>query len=401
MTERLYYKNPYEFAFQANVLDTIEEDGRLGVVLDRTCFYPEGGGQPSDRGWLGEAEVTDVQIRNNRIVHFISKPLTKGPIEGNVDRERRLDFMQQHTGQHILSQCLERIGNYKTASVHFGDSYTTVETDSENVAEKDLQLAEEMANEVINRNVPVKIVWVNPEQVSQYNIRKPPPDVEKVRIVEIENFDFSACGGTHVSRTGEVGLLKIIGTEKIRGHLRLRAKIGRRALQDYGQKTVLVQQLLQALTCGEDEIIQRVMDLQSQIKEKQRELAKVQSDFMANQVKISLMNASDHRGVKLVHQVFDETDSNMLKTFVAEATSIPGTVAAAIGAKDTQVRWVIGHSAGERINLLPIVKPLLSLIEGKGGGKENLMQGGGSYAGGVTEFIDQVEMKIKTELNNE
>ena len=221
MTEALYYKNAYQFQFQAKVIKRVEIKDKGGVVLDQTCFYPEGGGQPADRGNLNGIRVSDVRKIDGEIIHFMDQPLPSDQVEGIVNQEWRLEYMQQHTGQHILSQALLKVGKCQTVSVHFGDSYTAIETNKEKISDQILNDVEKLANEIINENVPVNLLWVDPAEVDRYHIRRPPPDVSKVRIVQIENFDAAACGGLHISRTGEVGLVKVIGKEKIRGHTRV------------------------------------------------------------------------------------------------------------------------------------------------------------------------------------
>ena len=276
MAEPLYYQDAYQFLFQANVIKRIETEGKLGIILDQTCFYPEGGGQPSDQGELNDIRVTEVRKISDEIIHFVNKALVSDVVQGRVDRERRLDYMQQHTGQHILSQSLLKVGNCNTVSVHFGDSYTAIETDSENISDETLKEVEKCANEIINQNIPVNLLWVDPEEVEQYHIRRPPPNVSKVRIVKIADFDAAACGGLHVSRTGEVGLIKITGQEKIRGRTRIHAKIGDRAFEDYAKKTELLRELGILLTCGEDVMVRRIHELSEQLKHAQREISKHQ-----------------------------------------------------------------------------------------------------------------------------
>ncbi len=402
MTEKLYYRNAYTFDFTANVISSSSENGKNVVILDRTCFYPEGGGQPADQGLLNEAEVLDVQLKDGEVLHYVSAPLSSGAaVSGKIDAERRFDYMQQHTGQHILSRSLLQSGGYQTVSVHFGTDYTAVEIDKAEIPKADLQAAEKVANEIIRQNLPVKIHWVKPEEVQQFDIRKPPPAVDKVRIVEVEGFDFSSCGGTHVSRSGEVGLIKITGLEKIRGRTRIRVKIGTRALRDYREKVGLVQQLTQLLTSGEEELPQRVSDLQHQLKQSQRELAKLQEEFVKLQAERLLAAAGKIKGITFVAETFESANNKMLKTFVEAVTARPESVAVAVGHEAERLQWVAGHSLSAEPDLKKLVLPLLPLIEGKGGGNTHLMQGGGTRPRGMEKFINQLKQKLEEELNNE
>jgi len=398
MTEKLYYKNTYAFEFEARVVETLTENGRNAVILDRTCFYPEGGGQPADHGWLNDIPVYDVQLRGEEVVHFLEKPLEPGVVKGRVNVNRRLDFMQQHTGQHIISQAFLRVGNYATYSVHFGDEYTAIEVDAPEIPANHLQQVEDLSNEVVHRNLSIKIHWVNPEEVERFHIRKPPPDVSRVRIVEIDRFDFSTCGGTHVLRTGEVGLIKAVGWEKLRGHVRIKFKIGKRAVADYDRKIRLVQRLMQNLTCGEEEIVGRVSDLQQQIKDLQKQIGQLQDQWMSLLAAEAQRNAQQIGKIELVTQTFRQVDSNALRTFVYYIIEEPNRIVAAVTRDENRLQWVVGHSLGDRFDISSFVKPLLSAMDARGGGRGNMMQGGGNNPAGISEFFKQLQEKIEREL---
>jgi alanyl-tRNA synthetase len=215
VSEKLYYRDPYLFEFDAVVARCEPSeggpDGLFDVLLDRTCFYPGGGGQPSDRGTLGGAKVVDVAYRGEEIAHVVDAALPPGgAVRGAVDAGRRLDFMAQHTGQHILSQALLAVGGLETVSVHFGDEITTIELKAAAVEERTLRIAEERANAVVKENRPVIVHEVDAADVSRFPLRRTPPDVGKLRVVEVSGFDWAACGGVHVAAAGEVLLVKIL-----------------------------------------------------------------------------------------------------------------------------------------------------------------------------------------------
>lgn len=398
MTEKIYYRDAYKFEFRATVLNTLEEQGRYAVILDRTCFYPEGGGQPSDHGWINGIRVYDAQLKGNEVIHYLEKPLPGKQVQGKVDAERRLDLMQQHTGQHLLSQSLLQTGECQTVSVHFGETYTAIETDAPSLSADTLSRSQELANRIINRNLPVKIHWVNPEEVHRFNIRKPPPDVKKIRLVEVEDFECTACGGTHVSRTGEVGLIQIVDEEKLRGHVRLHAKIGRRAYNDYAQKNGLIKQLRKSLTCGEEEILPRVTELLSQEKNNRKEVSRLQAELMTLRAQLALQSAPEISGNRYVSQTFTDADHKIMKAFVEEVIATPERIAVAVSRNGDQVQWVIGHSCSVSVDLPGIVNPLLPIIEGGGGGSGHLMQGGGKSPDGIPDFVNRFKQRIEQEL---
>jgi len=400
MTDLLYYKNAYQIDFEAKVLSIDQLKDRFAIVLDATCFYPEGGGQPADSGWLNEVQVMDVQSNNGEVIHYTEKPVTGETVRGKIDWEKRFDFMQQHSGQHLLSQSLVRVGNYRTVSVHLGDSYTSVEIDAPQISEKEIYEVEKIANDAIGRNLPVETHWVNPSEVHRYHLRKPPPKVEQVRVVQIEGFDSSSCGGTHVSRTGEVGIVKVIGQERIRGHVRLLAKIGQRAIQDYDRKIKLIQELKGMLSCGDEDIPARVNDLENKTRDLTRELARVQAELMETAAEKAARNARTIAGIEFISSVFENLNNQAMKAFLDPLLAAEHRIVLIMNINGQQFNWMIGHSLKSELNLNNLVKPLLPLISGRGGGQPELVQGGGSNLGGIQEFIIEFEKRIEKELNH-
>ena len=398
MTEKLYDKNAYAFEFEARLVKAVKDGEREAVILDRTCFYPEGGGQPADHGWLNDIPVYDVQLQGNEVLHFVEAPLKPGVVKGRVDVNRRLDLMQQHTGQHIISQAFLRVGNFPTCSVHFGDEYTAIEIDAPQIPADLLRKVEDLSNEVVHRNLTVKIHRVKPEEVERFRIRKPPPEVSEVRIVEIDRFDYSACGGTHVLRTGEVGLIKATGWEKLRGHVRVKFKIGKRAVADYDRKIRLVQRLMQNLTCGEAEISGRVEELQQQVKKLQKQIARLQEEQMSLLAVKARQNARKMGKIELVTQIFHQTNSAALRSFVHQLIEEPNRIVAAVNQEDDRLQWVVGHSLGNRFDISSFIGPLLPAMDARGGGRGNMLQGGGNNPSGIPEFFKRLQLKIEREL---
>ncbi|MFZ0389908.1 MAG: DHHA1 domain-containing protein [Calditrichia bacterium] len=400
MTEKLYYADPYCFEFDARVVEIRPEGKRVAVVLDRTCFYPEGGGQPADSGSLNDNPVVDVQSQGEEVVHYLSGPLKNHEVSGKLDRERRLSFMRRHTGQHLFSQSMLRTGGYETVSVHFGSSYSTIEFSAPEIKAHHIQQAELLANRIVNRNLPVKSHWVAPEELHRYAIRRPPPDVKKVRIVEIQDFDFAACGGVHVKSTGEIGLIKVTGQEKIRGNVRLFLHIGDQALKDYNCKIELLKSLSELLTSGEAEMEKRVKLLLEENRDYKREIISLQKNWMAAVAQLAEDQARKFGQVFFIKKMFEDADKRLPKTFVELVTDKPDRLAAAFAVNQDQVTWAISHSIKAGFNLNPLVRPLLPIIEGKGGGKPDMMQGGAAKPQAIPEFLHKFEQQIKTEFKN-
>ena len=229
-TEKLYYQDAHQAQFQATVLSCRPGKHGYDVVLDRTCFYPEGGGQPGDTGVLSGVRVTDTHEAGGEIVHYCEAPLAEGQtVEGTIDYERRFEFMQLHTGEHILSGVIHRRFGYENVGFHMGADFVTIDF-SGMLTQEDLSAVEAEANEWVWKNVPIEIAYPDAEALKTIPYRSKKELTGQVRIVTIPGADICACCGTHVSDTGEIGLIKIFSCVKFHDGVRLEILCGRRAL---------------------------------------------------------------------------------------------------------------------------------------------------------------------------
>ncbi len=267
ITEKLYYKDNRRIIFKAKIIEQYEDKNGWVVILDKTLFYPEGGGQPADRGWINEVKVNNVQKKNDIIMHYISKEIKTETVDGKIDWEHRFNYMQQHTGQHLISGAFWKVGKYKTVSVNMSIDYTTIEIETKSISDVELNKVEELANDMILENVPVNNIIINDNELSNYDLRRACLIKGDIRLVNLGDFDCVACGGIHLSFTGEVRLVKIIKTEKIRGNIRVYWKIGNRAFVDYSNKTRIVSKLKIALNSNEDDLDKKVDQLKNEIED--------------------------------------------------------------------------------------------------------------------------------------
>ncbi|MFN3928049.1 MAG: alanyl-tRNA editing protein [Thermoflexus sp.] len=282
MTERLYWHDPYLQQFTASVVEIGEHNGQPAVILDRTAFYPMGGGQPHDLGTLNGIPVVEVIEReaDGAILHILAHPLGAREVEGRIDWERRFDHMQQHTGQHILSQAFLRITGAQTVSFHMGQETVTIDLDQTGFPLEAIEAVEELANRVVLENREVRTWFVEERDVEGLELRRAPKVAGLIRIVEIAGFDRSACGGTHVRRTGEVGPIKILKLER-RGELtRVSFLCGWRALRDYRRKHQLLTEIASSLSAGEAALPDAIRALQRDLKEARKAMAAVQELYL-------------------------------------------------------------------------------------------------------------------------
>lgn len=405
MSEQLYYSDPHLSRFEARVLQQRHEGKRWTVILDRTAFYPEGGGQPADRGTLNGIPVLDVQKKGEEICHYLGESLAEAAadtvVQGTIDWPRRFEFMQQHTGQHIISASLIEAAGYRTISAYLGERYTAVEIDSDDIQQKEIEATEALANQRVTRNLPVQIHWISPQEAEPYHLRKPPPDVERLRIVQIEGVDAAACAGIHVATTGEVGLIKYDGLEKIRSRLRLHWLIGDRAYRDAREKDRLVTALNRELTCGTEDILPSVRDLRAKIRERDQRISQLEKTLAGQRVRALLEQAETRNGVHLVLESFSAEDSTYVQTVYQNLLDHPNTVACILLHRNGSVQWRVGCSEDLDLPWKQILPGLFPLIDGKGGGKGRSWQGLGGKPEGVERFLAALQKAVWNRLSRD
>src|SRR5574341_1324291 len=279
MTERLYYADSYLTSFDADVLDRRSIGGSVGVVLSRTAFYPTSGGQPYDTGTLDGAQVIDVVDEGPAVVHVVTQPI-EGRVHGTIDWPRRFDHMQQHTGQHILSQAALRTLGAQTRAVHFGTGAATLDLDRADLTAADVEALEDLANGIVFEDRPVGVREVDEAELPALGLRRPAKKEGRIRIVEVEDFDRSACGGTHVRRTGEVGGVKVRRWERHRGGVRLEFLCGWWALRDYRRAQRLLADLAAAFTVADGEVPDAAARLSARLRDAERAVAEVEDRLL-------------------------------------------------------------------------------------------------------------------------
>jgi len=286
-TKKLYYDDAYLLEFEADVVERREHEGRPAVVLDRTAFYPESGGQPWDKGTVGGAKVAAVLDLDGTILHVVEGAVPEGRVRGSVDRATRLDHMQQHTGQHVLSQAFWELLKGETLSFHMGPGVSTLEIGLKTLFDADCDRVEDRANAIVLENREVKTYFVPEERIGEVPLRRPPKKHGLLRVVEVDGFDYSACGGTHVRKTSEIGAIKILGIEKIRGNLRFEFLCGGRALRDHRDKDRTVRRLAGAFSCAPGDVaaqVERLAVEHKALKKRARHLEERLAAFEAAEV---------------------------------------------------------------------------------------------------------------------
>jgi len=393
LTKRLYYRNSYLKEFRAKVLKKIKIDNQSAVVLEETAFYPTSGGQPYDKGLIQNIPVVEVLEDNNEIIHILKEELKEKinfEVVGKIDWERRFDHMQQHLGQHILSGALMKLWSAETLSFHLGEEVCTLDIAKEKLTEEEAKKAEECANEIIFDNRPVKCYFVEgEEELKGLNLRKVPEKTGKIRVIEVEDFDFSACGGTHCRATGEVGLIKITKWEKRGEKIRLEFICGRRARKDYFWKNELIKNISNKLTIKDSELGEAIDRMLEERKEIRKELKEFKEKSLDYEVR-NLINESSLKddGIKIISKIFEDKNFQEVRELVQKIINLDDSVVVLFGVKDEKAKILFACSRVLKYDMNGLIREAGKFIEGRGGGAPNFAQAGGKKDEGIEDALN-------------
>lgn len=391
MTEQLYYQDSYIKDFEAVVLFCIPNGNHFEAVLDRTAFFPEGGGQCADTGVLHienrKIKVFDVQERNGEIIHFIDEEILPGQtVIGEVEFQERFSKMQQHTGEHIISGIVHRRFGYENVGFHLGKEEVTMDYDGPLTGEE-LRSIEYEANQVVAENREIKAYFPSTEELEKIPYRSKKELQGKIRIVEIQDCDICACCAPHVQTTGNVGLIKITNAIRYKGGMRLWIACGMRALEDYNQKEASVVQISNMLSAKQQEVTEAVKRLTEEIQQLKEKAAKMQEKLVMGYLESEKEALKENPNANLL--LFEkELDAVAMRNFVNAGMELTkGVCGVFIGDEKQGFRYVLGSSGDIR----EIGKKLNEAFQGKGGGKPPMIQG--SLVGEekkIREFLDEI-----------
>jgi alanyl-tRNA synthetase len=391
MTHRLYYTDPYKRAFDGAIVDVVDFGGRPAIRLDSTAFYPTSGGQPFDTGTLkvGDAvlQVVDVVDADDGGVIHVVEQLAAGTVRGSsVHGEilwpRRFDHMQQHTGQHLFSAAFDRLFSARTVSFHLGADSCTIDLSRE-MAPGEIAAAEAEANRVVWEDRAVSIRFVAAEEAARLPLRKEPAREGLLRLIDIEDFDLSACGGTHVERTGAVGMVAATRWERFKGGQRLEFVCGGRALAGLQSLRDHLAAATRRLSVVPHELAPAIERLQGEARDLKRAGVALQADLARYRAQEMVDSADRMRFGVAVCQVV-EGEMPWLKLLAASITAEPGRVAVLVS-KETPAGVIVAASPDTGVQANALLGELLSRFGGRGGGKGDLAQGGG--LGGPLESV--------------
>jgi alanyl-tRNA synthetase len=376
MTERLYYTDAYIAEFEANVIGIEQVDGRPAAILDRTAFYPTSGGQPFDTGRLNEAAVVDVIDRDDgSILHVLQEEIAVGPVHGRVDWPRRFEHMQQHTGQHLLSAALDRLLRVRTESFHLGSLSSTIDL-ARVITPGEIEAAENEANRIVWEDRPITVRFADAQDAAALPLRKQPARGGRLRLVDMNDFDISACGGTHVATTGGVGIIAVASSERFRGGSRIEFVCGVRALRTFRSLRDSVAASVRLISVLPGELPAGIERLQNDTKEVRRDLKAAQGRLAGFEAAALAVRATSRGEKKVVVEALEGWDQGGLKTIAAAIVEREGHIVVLFNTA-TPAAVVVARSAATAFDSGAAMKALIAKFGGKGGGKADLAQGGG------------------------
>ena len=385
MTHRLYYTDATCRTFTARVIAQQQMNGgdgasRPAACLDQTAFYPASGGQPHDTGTLGTIPVVDVQeAEDGTIWHYLERPLPADVPEvfGEIDWDRRFDHMQQHSGQHLLSAAFEDLLGGHTIGFHLGRESSTIDLDLETLAWEAAFCVVQRVNEVIWQNRSFTMEIVAPEDVADLSLRKPPAVTGDVRVIRVDSFDACACGGTHVSAAGEIGLVKVTGVEGYKGGVRVHFLCGQRALTDYQQTLRILQTASLALSVGPAELVEAIERLGEEAKASRRELRKAQGELARYEAERLWRESAEMDGKHVVVRHWIDRSFPEARALAAQLRDHPNTLVLLAVTEPEGVRLVCSRSDDlSGVDASRVLREVAGALGGRGGGRPTLAQGG-------------------------
>lgn len=389
VSERLYYVDQYIKEFNCNVVEVTKKDDKYEVVLDKTAFFPGGGGQSCDLGTVDNINVIDVYEKDDKIIHVLDKePTNLSNIKGKIDYNRRLDGMQQHLGQHVLSGCFYSLFGANTAGIHLGETISTIDIIG-NITEDMIRKAEKRANEVIIENHKVNFKITNRKEAKKMGLRRELATSDQtIRVVEIEGLDINACCGVHPSCTIELQMIKLKGYEKHKGNTRIQFLAGQRAVNDYLKRDLLFENLCNELSAGEEEVFKSVNNLQENIKNLRDDNNRVKAELSKYLIDSLLSSAIMKGNTKIINKIFEKEDTKYLSKLTNSLTEEDNVVVLFASVNNNKVNLIFGCSKNlDNLNMGSILKDTISLLDGNGGGSKFIAQGGGKNNGNLENAI--------------
>jgi alanyl-tRNA synthetase len=390
MTEKLYYQDAYGQDFQACIIKSGSDEHGDYVLLDRTLFYPTGGGQPCDLGKIAGVEVVGVELVDGEIRHYLGekwKQQPDVPVNARIDWERRFDFMQQHAGQHILSAAFAELMGAKTVGFHLGREHVTIDLAVPDLTWEDVERVERLTDQIVFENRQITARFVEPAELASLPLRKQPTVDENIRIVTIADFDYSPCGGIHPARTGEVGPILVLDWERYKGQVRVRFVCGQRTRKAVSQQRSILRQAGAELKTSQHDLTAQITRLLSERTELGEALKAAREQLMRAEAEGLLSRAEALRAIKLVTASWEHRPLPELQRLAKHLIEQEPSAVCLLFTAGANIQMVFARGQEVQADANQLLKTTLALIGGKGGGNTSIAQGGGPDTLGVEELV--------------
>lgn len=377
-TELAYLDDPFQLEFDAEIIArVILPDGRLGVILPRTFFFPTGGGQEHDTGTLGAARVTDVLMREDgTVIHVVEREVTETRVRATIDRARRWASMQHHSAQHLLSQAILNTLGIESVSANINiDHPSTIDLVC---SEVDLTPGENLANAIVYEDRPIKTYQITQTQVAQVPFRMPPKVSGKIRVVEIEGFDYSACGGTHCTRTGQIGIIKIVKLERRAEKLRVHFIAGQRAFEYFQRVHTIVTHLAREFDTSIETLSAAVEYQREALRAAQKQVEELRAERLLWEARQLIAQARVHASTRWIVALFRARAPQELRALAQSLQDEPRVVALLASHDRSKVSLVAACTPDTGMRANELLGKVLAEIGGRGGGDAKIAQGGGT-----------------------
>ena len=405
MTDRLYYRDSFRYDFDAEVREVLVSP-RPALILDCTGFYPTSGGQIFDTGSISSdagaklrvIEVADAE--DGRVVHYLEAPpgdLKAGSrVHGQIDASRRRDHMQQHSGQHVLSAAFLRLYNLPTISFHMADDYCSIDLDTAALTKQQIEAAERLANEIILENRTVDIRFVSRDEAGKLGLRKlPPTERDELRLIDIRDFDLTACGGTHVAQTGQIASILLRKIEKVRQGWRVEFVAGLRAVATARRDFTTLSETAALFSAHIYDVPQSARKALDEIKLLRKQHEQSQEELAAAYAAVLLADAPEANGLQIVVRTLSGRDLGFVKLLAQKLTRLSPGVVALLATTSPQPSLVFAQSAGQPFDMGALMKQTMTKSGGRGGGSKDLAQGGIPNADGIEATLKAVAATLR------
>jgi alanyl-tRNA synthetase len=414
MTTRLYYHDSFLYDFDAEVREVLDSP-RPALILDRSAFYPTSGGQVFDTGTIttdandksANAKFANVSLKitevadaeDGRVVHYFEaerdfdkaalQPGTR--VHGQIDATRRRDHMQQHSGQHVLSAAFIRLYNMPTVSFHMADDYCSIDLDTPTLTKEQIEAAERLANEIVLENRPVDIRFVTREEAGKLGLRKlPAADRDELRIIDIRDWDLSACGGTHVAHTGQIASVLLRKIEKVRQGWRVEFVAGQRAVWTARRDFTTLTETAALFSAHIYDVPQQARKSLEEVRALRKQREQSQEELAAAQAAAWLAETPETNGRKLVLRTLADRDLAFVKLLAQKLTRLSSNAVALLATTSPQPALVLAQSAGQPFDMGALLKETMANVGGRGGGNKDMAQGGVPSADGIEAALKAI-----------